>query len=357
LNIKNLIKLAQIPLEIPNNIEELLHKLIEEKQTFINNIETLKTITNSLVSGKHVVLYGPVGTGKTKLTREIAKIFNADIEIANVGENWESPDELIGYKTLSNEEVKLNKGYLLKALEKCYLNIEKELNSPYTLKNSKQACWLILDEMNRGNINRYLSSLITALEPLRNNINQKDLKEIYKISVDTGKEIIEISIPRRFRIIGTINTFDMNFLYSFASALEGRRINFIPVNPPDDINYEIEIIQNILLNEFPKVNKKVFESLIEKIKFLRESLNNTGLIIGTAIFIDIGRESINYYNLFREEKVFKILDNVSSVILPPIIRKLNINIRNQVIDFLRKNDFSKTTEAINILLSDFIEEI
>jgi len=357
LNIKNLIKLAQIPLEIPNNIEELLHKLIEEKQTFINNIETLKTITNSLVSGKHVVLYGPVGTGKTKLTREIAKIFNVDIEIANVGENWESPDELIGYKTLSNEEVKLNKGYLLKALEKCYLNIEKELNSPYTLKNSKQACWLILDEMNRGNINRYLSSLITALEPLRNNINQKDLKEIYKISVDTGKEIIEISIPRRFRIIGTINTFDMNFLYSFASALEGRRINFIPVNPPDDINYEIEIIQNILLNEFPKVNKKVFESLIEKIKFLRESLNNTGLIIGTAIFIDIGRESINYYNLFREEKVFKILDNVSSVILPPIIRKLNINIRNQVIDFLRKNDFSKTTEAINILLSDFIEEI
>ncbi len=357
---EKLITLARCPLELPNNIDELLYKLIEEKKVFTDSIETLISIANSLISGKHIVLYGPVGTGKTTLAREIAGIFNADLEIVNVGENWESPDELIGHKTLAKGEVKFNKGPLTKALEKCYQYIEYELFSPFNIENPKQACWLILDEMNRGNINRYLSSIITALEPLRPNLNRQDLEEIYKIYIDIGQESIKVPIPSRFRIIGTINTFDMNFLYSFPSALEGRRFDFIPVNPPTNINYEIEIIQNILLSEFHEIEDSILRGLLDEIEKLIINLRSYGFHVGTTIFADICRKSVYKYILFTNNKnnlkLKDILDSVSSTIFPPIIRKLTPNIKNDIIKYLKDNSFKKTIEVLDMLLLDIIEE-
>lgn len=356
-----LIKLAQVPLEVPDNLEELLYKLIEEKKVFTDDIETLKSIANLLISGKHIVLYGPVGTGKTKLVKEIANVFNVDLEIAHVGENWQSDSQLIGYKTIFRGGIKFNKGHFVKTLEKCYRYIEEELYSTFNFENTKQACWLVLDEMNRGNINGYLSSIITALEPLRANLTKKDFEDIYKIFVDTGQELIKIPIPYRFRMIGTINTFDMNFLYSFPSALEGRRLDFVPVNPPVNINYELDIIQNVLVSEFPimKSNMSVLENLLSEIKNLIKNLRGIGFSVGTAIFMDIGRESINRYILFNtgRNELREILDYTLSTKLPQIVKKLVPDKRREIIEYLNANNFSKTVKELNNLLTEIIEDL
>lgn len=89
--------------------------------------------------------------------------------------------------------------------------------------------WLVIDEFNRANIDGSFGEMITALE-------------YGKLKIPTnrsGENYEEIAIPKDYRIIGTLNTFDRHFLFKLSDALK-RRFAFIEILPPSVQNAEEE---------------------------------------------------------------------------------------------------------------------
>jgi len=351
---KDLIKLAKVPLVFNKNIDDLVEELINNNKVFIDNKEVLKQVFISLLSGHHVILYGPVGTGKTELVREISKIFEVDLDIVTVGDDWDAPEYLIGWEEFKQDHFEFIKGPLLITLEKCFKYIKEELIETLNLKNKLQACWLVLDEMNRGDINKYTSSFITALEPLKNNLTDKDFEEKYKINIKTPQGFFKIPIPLRFRIIGTINTFDKNLLYKFPAALKGRRFLFIPINPPKNIEREKLIVKSILYKEFQdKFDELIVTDLIEYASSIIQKLRMLDFEIGTAIFIDVIRYSYIEY-IHSSNNIKPLIDSAISVKIIPMLQDLNYLLQENIISFFkeRQDDFSITLNALKSLIEN-----
>src|SRR5262249_55873510 len=78
--------------------------------------------------------------------------------------------------------------------------------------------WLIIDEFNRAPIDLALGEALTSLS----NGSSGTLR------VPTNDGSRHLPIPRDFRIIGTLNSFDRNYLNQISEALK-RRFSFIEV--------------------------------------------------------------------------------------------------------------------------------
>ncbi|MBP8252603.1 MAG: hypothetical protein KAX40_09575, partial [Herpetosiphon sp.] len=82
--------------------------------------------------------------------------------------------------------------------------------------------WLIIDEFTRAPIDAAFGSLLTTLG------GQSDAQ--LAVPTDTGGEH-RVPLPKDFRIIGTLNSFDRHFLNQMSEAMK-RRFTFIDVLPP-----------------------------------------------------------------------------------------------------------------------------
>jgi len=352
---KKLLTLSQIPLIIPNNIQKMINDLINNNETFVDDEEILRQIFIALITGHHIILYGPVGTGKTELARKIAKIFDVDLVTATVGEDWDSSEYLLGWEELVKGSFRFAEGYLLKALQKAFNNIEAETTKTLELKKQKQSCWLLLDEMNRGDINKYLSSLITSLEPIKDNLKEKDFIEKYKISIKTPSGIVDVPIPKRFRIIGTINTFDKNLLYKFPSAIKGRRFTFIPIGIPRNYKRERKIIFSIVKQEYNVSQWKdiiIMGKLIYYIQEIIINLRNRKFEIGTSIFLDIVRYVYTAYIFYPKENLYRFIDSSISVKIIPMIQDISYDIQDSILEYFDsyKNRLPISNQAIKTLI-------
>jgi hypothetical protein len=82
--------------------------------------------------------------------------------------------------------------------------------------------WLVIDEFTRAPIDAAFGSLLTTLSGQRN--------PMLSVPTDDGDER-SVPLPRDFRIIGTLNSFDRHFLNQISEAMK-RRFVFIDVLPP-----------------------------------------------------------------------------------------------------------------------------
>jgi hypothetical protein len=85
--------------------------------------------------------------------------------------------------------------------------------------------WLILDEINRGDISALLAPALDALGP-----EQPGSIEHPNLFPERETQAGSIPIPGSFRIIGTMNPFDDDLLFSFTHAFN-RRIGFVYIPP------------------------------------------------------------------------------------------------------------------------------
>jgi MoxR-like ATPase len=323
------------------NLLEEFKELLSAKNFFIESDEILYEIIVGLTKG-NIILQGPPGTGKTTLAGIICDLFNVNYNIITAVNDWTTYDTIGGYQPSINEdgdEIIIGKnGRIVESVLQCCNTVLKERY----YDGSKQAHWLIIDELNRTDIDRVFGDLFTTLGT--DDLEKRKLDLWFQKDYDKK----ELYVPKRYRIIGVMNNIDKNFVYDLSQGLS-RRFTFINVNPPkksaftDEIKNVKEIAKNKVINKFRGAenilvnsesieliyNNDVFKSkeegLLEFLEATRyEGENYLGLNLGTAQIIDV----------YESVLIFLVFADVSSMLTET--ERLNIII-NKSIDLALKS--------------------
>lgn len=190
----------------------------------------LKQVQLALKSGKHIILTGPPGTGKSKLAKEICKSYGVDYHMTTATSDWSTYETIGGYRPEMDGTLAFKAGLVLQSF--------KDANT-YERKNE----WLIIDEMNRADIDKAFGALFSALtgDPVTLSFTAESGKQVVirpEASEEVGKNDYEYIVPKDWRLIGTMNTFDKASLYEMSYAFM-RRFAFIPVGIPKKITSEL----------------------------------------------------------------------------------------------------------------------
>lgn len=217
---------AELPLELLTDSERQ-QAFQQVRARLAIPLDTLHEIYASIVNGKHILLYGPPGTGKTTLAGLLAaSLFNCDARFETAAADW-TPFETIGGLRLvardGREYLEPVPGVITAAIVSCLNRI-----ATYSFGDSKmQGTWLVLDELNRANMDAAFGQIFTALDQEHPQVSLPFFDEWRR----------SLIVPKRFRIVGTMNTYDKNFLFRLSYALT-RRFALIPVDVPANSDAE-----------------------------------------------------------------------------------------------------------------------
>ena len=194
--------------------------LVGQEQPMLQAISALR-------AGKHVILLGPPGTGKTELARCICDTLGVGYDLSTATSEWTTFDTIGGYFTVpgaSGASLDFMPGIVTSAIE----------------KNR----WLVIDELNRADIDKALGELFTVFAGAPVTLPYKkivgsDAKSVY-IGFDDSDppdECFPFLIQTDWRVLGTMNTFDKASLYQLSFAFM-RRFAFIHVDAPIQTDFE-----------------------------------------------------------------------------------------------------------------------
>ena len=357
--------ISDIKLMIPDNIFHIFKEKITEKGLYFGDDSVLRNIIAGVIKG-NVVLQGPPGTGKTTLAKIICDIFDVSYTEATANSDWTTYDSIGGLQPTANDEGKEvivgKNGYVVSSVLKCCDLIVKHENDNGKLQGN----WLILDELNRCEIDKVFGDLFTALG--------SDASETEKIinlwyQKDENKKIIYI--PNRYRIIGAMNNIDKNFVNDISQGLS-RRFTFIDILPPEEkyfsqeaqnakklakqrvaekiVSFGKETIDSDYLNEldsiegFNEVESNMLE-LVKRIRYLHsDDEAYLGLQIGTAQIIDLYESiyiALIVANIKKEDSKTDILKDIA-----------DSTISSRIIPQLDGYDFNKLTQFLENIQTD-----
>ncbi|SMC18804.1 MoxR-like ATPase [Clostridium acidisoli DSM 12555] len=292
--------------------------------------ESLKDeIVSAIAAGKHILLYGPPGTGKTMIASRISEVFECNSRVFTANAEWTADDTVGGYTFSMNqqterERIEPSNGYVTDVVLECNKNASKKF---YEKDYKYRGSWIVIDELNRAKMDFAFGALFTALDKDYSVLNLPQYN-MYK------NEKSKIFIPNTFRLVGTINNFDKNFLFKFSYALS-RRFAHIYVGVPIESEFENEInsilrkIKNELIKEYSVLESEISDMKVEdgvvKVKELASYLRGYGTKsklrdIGTALLIDTLRlYFIQKYVTKLSNDVNNMIDiAISSIIIPSL---------------------------------------
>ena len=250
---------------LPRPSDDAIQLAIKEiNQELLIEPETIVRIIAALLSGKSVLLTGPIGCGKTALAQKIptsvwAKQNGYFGEVVTATADWTTQDVIGGIvpKVIQDPDTKkkevqfiIQPGHASRTARENWKDgfgkddVRKDVDVDGRGYRGK---WLVIDEFNRADIDKAFGSLFTALEYRKIGI---------KIPSDTKLEPDTIRIPEDYRIIGTLNTRDKNYLNQMSDALS-RRFETIEIDIPEfnKSNDEIKIVIQKVYKELTKETK------------------------------------------------------------------------------------------------------
>ncbi len=249
-------------------------KEIRINNLYFENMESiLRQVKTTLQNGKHIIFVGPPGTGKSKLAKEICNSFEANYKMTTATSEWSTYETIGGYQPKSDGTLIFRPGVFLE----CFKG--EKTNEPINK-------WLIIDEMNRADIDKAFGALFSTLtgdsitlnfqSETGHNIVLRPQKELQTVLPNDYEYII----PNDWRLIGTMNTMDKASLYEMSYAFM-RRFAFIPIGVPKDINKD-------LINNF--LDKWNIEGYMyhETLAYVWNQINHCRKI-GPAIIEDIAK--------------------------------------------------------------------
>lgn len=191
------------------NLEFLADDLLLDVK-FLEEIEVL------LRDRRQVIFQGPPGTGKTYVAQALANCLAGSedqVTLVQFHPSYAYEDFVRGFRPSITENgqaaFELRDGPLLRAAEKAR-----------RYKDSKH--FLIIDEINRGNLAKVFGELYFLLEYRDKKIRMQYQKD--------GED--EFSLPKNLYIIGTMNTADRSI--ALVDLALRRRFHFIEFHPDND---------------------------------------------------------------------------------------------------------------------------
>jgi MoxR-like ATPase len=198
-----------------------VHAALNARMTVSTDI--VDQVMTALAAGKHLLLYGPPGTGKTTLAEYLTEAYSCLPIPVTASADWTAFETAGGLQLATEDGVETllpQPGIITNAVVECLNLIAAEKAGEVT---DHQGAWLIIDEINRANMD-------AAFGPYFNALDSEHTRVLLPF-MDAARR--EIHVPTRFRVIGTMNTYDKNFLFRMSYALT-RRFALIEVGVPSN---------------------------------------------------------------------------------------------------------------------------